>query len=131
MRWRDKASWLPLAAVALLAVALFVPARALLRCAGDGVARETCCCAERAGGASQANASIGQSCYCDTVTVGPTTKSDVVAPRVFDFHPAPPATIAVLSTESSPPPTLISDLAARPVRPPGVPVFVLKRAFLI
>jgi hypothetical protein len=122
------------AAVALpvLAFALLLSSHALQRCAGDGVARTACCCPSTAPGAPSPDARIADRCCCDSVVAGPTSTSNALASEVA---PQPrPTLVAVLGDQQVEDRGFIFaavERQERAARPPGVPLFILKRSFLI
>ena len=129
---RRKRTFFAAVALPVLAFALLLSSHALQRCAGDGIARTACCCPSTAPGAPSSEARIGDGCCCDSVVAGPTSTSNALASEAAPQ--SRPTLVAILGDQQ------VADrgftFAAlerqdRPARPPGVPLFVLKRSFLI
>jgi hypothetical protein len=122
---------LSVAALPLLALALFLPARALFRCASDQVARAACCCGRHdVGGVSSSGAGVGERCCCDSVAVGAVSPAQFSAVRTA---PALPPLYAALgaSVVSVAPRDAVVILGVPRTLHSKVPLFVLKRSLLI
>lgn len=123
---------LAIAALPVLALALLVSSRSLLRCDSDGIARAECCCATTQDGRAAPDTRLHQGCCCDAVRVGPALTTSALAAKAAPD--ARPILVAILGAE---PPEVdrshpaFAPRSERSSRPPGVPLFVLKRAFLI
>jgi hypothetical protein len=129
---RSKRTLLAALALPVLAFALLLSSHALQRCVGDGVVRADCCCSMGAPASPGSQAGIGERCCCDSVVVGPTTTTSAETPKAA---PDPrPVLVAVLGADPQESEAFVDVSNARgerSSRPPNVPLFVLKRSFLI
>src|SRR6266478_1102296 len=88
MATRRTLSLLSVAALPLLALAVLLPARVLLRCADDGVARVACCCASHDSGTGSSSVPrVSERCCCDSTVVGPMAKANLLASRIEHVQP--------------------------------------------
>jgi len=119
-------------ALPVLAAALLLSSSALQRCVGDGIARVACCCNEQASSTPSPNAHVGERCCCDAVVAGP-----AIATRLEGIKAGPDARplLAALPGEVPRDNAISAFIWAaereRSPRPPAVPLFLLKRVFLI
>ena len=132
MATRRTMSRLSLAALPLLALALLLPARVLLRCADDGVARVACCCASHdSGRGSSSGPRVSERCCCDSTVVGPVAKANLLASRIEHVQPTLLVAVGPTPATSDPVSALASLEVPRAPRASNVPLFVLKRSLLI
>jgi hypothetical protein len=123
---------LSLAALPFLALALLLPARALLWCHADGEAPPPCCPqAEAPVGHPSATPRLSEPCCCETVAEDPSAAM-VSAVRESEPPTTGACAVAVAPALQSPRPGPLALLRSRRApRPPKIPLFVLNRTLLI